>query len=113
MNRISKKKSVTAQKSKPNGGSLRICVNGHKYYKSSDCPVCPLCEKERNTGAGFLSALAAPARRALENAGISTLGQLSELTEKQILELHGMGPSTIPKLRKALMEEGLFFAKSK
>lgn len=113
MSGVAKKKSVNAQKRNPNAGSLRICINGHKYYKSSDCPVCPICEKERNAAVSFLSGISAPARRALENAGISTLRQLSAFTAKQILGLHGMGPSTIPKLRKALKEEGLFFAKSK
>lgn len=24
--------------------SLRVCKNGHQYYKSSNCPICPLCE---------------------------------------------------------------------
>ena len=70
-------------------------------------------KKEKNTDVYFLSGIAAPARRALENAGIRTLRQLSALSEKQILELHGMGPSSIPKLRKALKKEGLLFAKSK
>lgn len=27
--------------------TLRTCKKGHRYYKSSDCPVCPACEKER------------------------------------------------------------------
>jgi predicted RecB family nuclease len=88
----------------------RICPNGHKYYKSSDCPVCPVCENDRKPAAGFLSVLAAPARRALENAGIKTLKQLSKLTEKEILTLHGMGKSSIPKLTAALKEEGLKFS---
>jgi len=70
-------------------------------------------KKEKNTDVHFLSGIAAPARRALENAGIRTLRQLSALSEEQILELHGMGPGSIPKLRKALKKEGLFFAKSK
>jgi hypothetical protein len=53
--------------------------------------------------------LAAPARRALENAGIKSLVQLSKRSEAEILKLHGMGPSSIPKLRKALQAEGLSF----
>ena len=28
-------------------GSKRVCPNGHTYYKSSDCPVCPICENEK------------------------------------------------------------------
>jgi DNA-directed RNA polymerase alpha subunit len=56
-----------------------------------------------------MSGLSAPARRALENAGIKTLKQLSKFSEKQILELHGMGPSSIPKLKAELKKEGLSF----
>jgi hypothetical protein len=50
-----------------------------------------------------------PARRALEGAGIKTVKQLSKFSEKEILKLHGMGPGSIPKLRKALAAEGLSF----
>lgn len=90
--------------------SRRACENGHVYYKSSDCPVCPVCENEKNVE-GFLAVLGAPARRALENAGIKTEKQLSAKTEAEILKLHGMGPSSIPKLRAALKLKGLSFKK--
>ena len=89
--------------------TLRTCAEGHQYYKSSDCPVCPICEQERKPAGGFLSLLAAPARRALENKGISTLQQLAGYAEKEILQLHGMGPGSMPKLRHALHEAGLTF----
>ncbi|MFY9310804.1 MAG: RNA polymerase alpha subunit C-terminal domain-containing protein [Bacteroidia bacterium] len=92
-------------------GNLRVCSKGHEYYKSSSCPVCPVCEKERQPVTDFLSLLAAPARRALENAGIMDLEQLSEYSETEILKLHGMGPGSIPKLQKALAEQGLKFRK--
>ena len=95
---------------KPTSKNLRTCPNGHEYYKSSDCPVCPICENEKRPDSGFLSDLAAPARRALERKGITSLQQLSRLTEAELLALHGMGPSTIPKLRIALKNEGLTFA---
>ncbi|SHN73120.1 hypothetical protein SAMN04487896_3143 [Paenibacillus sp. ov031] len=90
-------------------GTLRTCEQGHSYYKSSDCPTCPVCEKERKPKEGILSLLSAPARRALENQGITTLQILSQYTEKEILKLHGIGPSAMPKLRQALEEEGLSF----
>src|SRR5258706_14804281 len=89
-------------------GSRRVCSKGHVYYKSSDCPVCPVCEKEKNIG-GFLSTLSAPARRAMENAVVTTIHQLSNKTEKEILALHGMGPGSIPGLRLALQSKGLSF----
>ncbi len=53
--------------------------------------------------------ISAPALRALENARVKTLKDLSRLTEKDLLQLHGMGPSAIPPLRKALKERGMSF----
>lgn len=90
-------------------GDLRVCSKGHSYYKSSDCPTCPVCEQERTPEDGFLSRVPAPARRALEREGITTIKKLSQWTEDEILALHGMGPSTIPKLREALASGGLTF----
>ncbi|MGI8386428.1 RNA polymerase alpha subunit C-terminal domain-containing protein [Robertmurraya sp. P23] len=87
----------------------KTCDHGHHYYKSSDCPTCPICEQERKPNSGFLSLLSAPARRALEHKEITTLQQLSTYSEKEILQLHGMGPASLPKLRIALKEDGLSF----
>ncbi|WP_075036371.1 RNA polymerase alpha subunit C-terminal domain-containing protein [Halobacillus dabanensis] len=89
----------------------RICDKGHKYYKSSDCPTCPICENARKPESGFLSLLSAPARRALENNGITSLKSLSTYSEKEILTFHGMGPASLPKLKAALNEKGLSFKK--
>jgi len=91
--------------------NLKTCNKGHKYYKSSDCPTCPICEEEHKPQSGFLSLISAPARRAIENKGIKTLIQLSKYTEKEILELHGMGISSIPKLKAVLKTEKLSFKK--
>jgi uncharacterized protein YdhG (YjbR/CyaY superfamily) len=57
----------------------------------------------------FLSLLSSPARRALENHGITSLNELSGYSEAEILALHGMGKSSVPKLREALEAEGLSF----
>ena len=89
--------------------TLRICPNGHQYYKSSDCPVCPVCENGRKAEDEPFSRLGAPARRALENNGISDLDQLSGYSEKQILKFHGMGKASLPILRSLLQEKGLSF----
>jgi DNA-directed RNA polymerase alpha subunit len=89
--------------------NLKTCNKGHNYYKSSDCPTCPICEQQRKPETGFLSLLSAPARRALENNGVTSLQQLSTFSEKEILQFHGMGPASLPKLRKALENEGLSF----
>lgn len=92
--------------------SLRICENGHKFYKSSDSPVCPICERNKKPASGFLSKLGAPARRALEREGLDTLIKLSKISEKDLLQLHGVGPSTLPKLRESLKEKGFSFKKN-
>jgi len=91
--------------------TLRTCENGHQYYKSSDCPACPICEKLQKTSVGFLSSLSNPARRALENQNIDTVKKLSRFTEAEILKLHGIGPASFPKLRAALAIENLSFNK--
>lgn len=91
--------------------NLRLCSEGHSYYKSSDCPTCPFCEKQKAPKSGFLSLLSAPARRALEHEDITTLEKLSEKTEKEILKLHGMGPKSLPIMRRVLEDAGLKFKK--
>ena len=88
---------------------LRICDKGHKYYKSSSCPVCPVCEQERVPADDFLKQLSTPARRALENAGITTLQELAQLSEAEVLSLHGIGPTAMPKLKESLSSNGLAF----
>ncbi|SKD00990.1 Uncharacterized conserved protein YdhG, YjbR/CyaY-like superfamily, DUF1801 family [Chitinophaga ginsengisegetis] len=57
----------------------------------------------------LFASLSAPARRALESKGITTIQQLSKFSEAAILALHGMGKSSLPKLRNALKEKGLSF----
>lgn len=87
----------------------KTCEKGHTYFKTSDCPTCPVCEKLRKPIEGFLSRLSAPAIRALESAGIDSLEKLASRTEKEILKLHGIGKSAIPVLKEALQQEGLAF----
>ena len=98
---------------KPSVKNLRTCAKGHKYYKSSACPTCPVCEEERKPKDGFLSLMSAPARRALEREGITSIQKLSHFTEEELLKLHGMGKSSIPKLKTALSAAGLSFSKKK
>lgn len=92
-------------------GTLRTCFKGHQYYKSSDCPTCPTCVKDKKPVDGFLASLSAPARRALEHLGIRTLQQLSKYSEKELLKAHGFGPASLPVLRQALKDAGLGFNK--
>jgi hypothetical protein len=60
----------------------------------------------------FLSILSAPARRAIENNGMTTLEQLSKYSKKEVLKFHGMGKSSIPKLEKLLSEQNMTFHQS-
>jgi predicted RecB family nuclease len=90
--------------------TLRTCPKGHRYYKSSDCPTCPTCEAEKNS-TPFFEGLSAPARRALENAGITTAKKLASFSKKEILDLHGMGPASLPALTAQLKKYGLDFKK--
>jgi hypothetical protein len=53
--------------------------------------------------------LGAPARRALVNEKILRVSDLAKFTQAQIEALHGMGPSTMPKLLTAMKEEGVKF----
>jgi predicted RecB family nuclease len=89
----------------------RICKNGHRYFKTSDCPTCPICEAERKPKDIFLAKLAAPARRALENKGIGTLEQLAQFSETEILNLHGMGKRSIEQLNQFLIDNNFSFKK--
>lgn len=89
--------------------NVKTCKNGHPFYKNSDCPICPICEKERKTQIVFFTSIVAPARRALENNGINTLEQLSNYSKKEILLFHGMGKTSIPKLQQLLTDNGLDF----
>ncbi|MEA0553368.1 RNA polymerase alpha subunit C-terminal domain-containing protein [Lysinibacillus irui] len=87
----------------------RVCEKGHTFFKSTDCPSCPTCDKENKPSSGFLSKLSSPARNALVHKGIDTLQKLSLYTEKEILNIHGIGPASLPILRSSLEEEGLSF----
>lgn len=86
----------------------RFCSNGHKYFKSTDCPTCPVCEKNKNKFA-YLENLSAPARRALVSNNILTLEILATYSEKELLSFHGIGKTSIPKLKEHLLNSGLDF----
>jgi DNA-directed RNA polymerase alpha subunit len=57
--------------------------------------------------------LAPPAQRAIRNAGITTLKQLSAFSEKEITELHGIGNHAMTAIKQALIENGMSFSKDK
>ncbi|MXN92409.1 hypothetical protein GR160_14365 [Flavobacterium sp. Sd200] len=53
--------------------------------------------------------LSAPAQRALAEHNIVGVTQLSTFTEKEILSMHGIGKSSIPKIMALLNSHGLKF----
>ena len=59
-----------------------------------------------------LPKLAAPARRALLAAGYTRLEDLTEVSEAEVMKLHGMGANAMRVLREALEERGLSFRPS-
>jgi hypothetical protein len=61
----------------------------------------------------FPRAIGNPATNALLHAGYSRLEQLTTLTEKQLLALHGVGPRAVGILRETLAEKGWSFAGGK
>jgi hypothetical protein len=87
----------------------KICARGHVFYKSSDCLTCPTCEAAKRPADGFMAGLAAPARRALQGAGLATLAKLAKKREAEVAALHGMGPNALGKLRASLKKAGLSF----
>ena len=93
-------------------GILKTCSRGHKFYKSSDCPVCPMCwsgyEREKLLS-DFPKDLSAPVLRALADSKIENLFELTKFTETEIANLHGVGPNGIKKLKDALKLKGLTF----
>ena len=55
--------------------------------------------------------LSNPARRALANAGIRQMKDLTRITEADFARLHGIGPHTVTPLKAAMKARGLTFKK--
>ncbi len=86
----------------------RTCSRGHTFEKTTDCPACPVCERDA-AAKSCLPKVGAPATRALQGAGIGSLADLTHWTASDLLALHAMGPKAIAILRSSLSEEGLSF----
>lgn len=67
----------------------------------------------KDTEASAFPKIGAPAARALEAAGYTTLKQLTEVTEAELAQLHGMGPKALGILREMLKAQGLSFKQGK
>lgn len=61
-------------------------------------------------GTDFPAALAKPAQRALAGAGYVRLEELTTVEEAELLKLHGMAPTAVELLRRALEARELSFA---
>lgn len=70
-------------------------------------------KSRKNQESDLPAKLGAPAGRALARAGIKNLKQLTKFSETEIKQLHGVGPNALGKLRQALADKGLSFAKEK
>lgn len=66
-------------------------------------------DKPGKVRASLFDGLSAPAQRALENNGIRDIKTLSRFTEKEVQAFHGIGKSSIPKLKELLKSKGLSF----
>lgn len=91
--------------------------------KNSDVEsCCPLTAKPRlrlasdaetdSVKDNFPGGVAKPALRALFAAGLTTLDQLAQVSETELLGLHDMGPKAVATLRAALLAKGLDFRSS-
>ena len=59
--------------------------------------------------AGAFPPIGGPALRALANAGIRSLNELTSWRERDLLQLHGMGPKGVRVLQDALRVQGQGF----
>jgi len=57
--------------------------------------------------------IGAPATRALEIEGYMTLKQLTKVSEAELAQLHGVGPTALRILAEALKAKGLSFKQAK
>lgn len=65
--------------------------------------------KQQLQSKGDFPKIGSPATRALEAAGYTRLKQLTNVTESELAQLHGMGPKALGLLRDALKAQGLSF----
>lgn len=61
----------------------------------------------------LLQKLAKPAQRAIQNEGITSIEQLSEYSEKEFSELHGIGKNAMDIIKRIMHEKGFSFSHKK
>ncbi len=55
----------------------------------------------------LLKQLPGPAQRAIQDAGIKTVEELSNMSETEIMALHGMGQGAIQTIKMFMAENGM------
>lgn len=90
-----------------------------KQRKAIDTSLCPITNDPKKRLASdaqtdaikgnFPAGIARPALRALVAADLTTLEQLTTMTEDELFQLHGMGTKAIETLRVGLRAQGLDF----
>ncbi|GAA5123955.1 hypothetical protein GCM10023339_44730 [Alloalcanivorax gelatiniphagus] len=70
----------------------------------------PRVRAPREQGSPLPRTIGAPATRALREAGVTTLEQVSARTAAELAAIHGVGPIAIERLREAMAERGLAYA---
>lgn len=93
--------------------AIKICKNGHRFEKTSNCLVCPKCSSEemKNKFSDEFPFIGAPAFRALDNIGIENLQDLTKYSKKELLSLHGFGLKALQLLAEKLKDNGLSFVR--
>ena len=71
-----------------------------------------MTQKSQKTTNPWPKGVAQPAQRALAGAGYTSVEQLTQISEQDLAQLHGMGPKALGLLREALAEKGLSFKQS-
>lgn len=66
-------------------------------------------ESTHPNAAAFPVGLSGPALRALRTAGIRTMAQLAQRSEREVAAFHGMGPKGVRILKGALTARGRGF----
>lgn len=60
----------------------------------------------------LLRKLASPAQRAIQSTGVTTIEELAEMSETEIMGLHGIGKNAMKTIKAFMAENGLSFKKS-
>lgn len=62
--------------------------------------------RKTQTASPFPKGVARPAQRALASIGVYRLDDVMTYTERELLALHGMGPTALEAIKAALQSEG-------